>query len=135
MSRFGTIAIHLTLWLVLTVGPIFAAKPEPSGEMRLSAKDQSAAQIAPKAVFPTVRVVSLETIERISADDGGSLLRKAIAPSRGGRGRSTGQQCPTFDNSHQRSSGSSRPPTRVFKFGPVAEHHGSRLSRFQIGQG
>jgi hypothetical protein len=52
MSRFGTVAIHLTLWMVLTVGPVFAAQPGPLGETRLSAKDQSAAKIAPKAVFP-----------------------------------------------------------------------------------
>lgn len=52
MSRFGTIAIHLTLWLVLIVGPCFAGQSSPSEETRLSAKDLSAAKISPKAVFP-----------------------------------------------------------------------------------
>ncbi len=52
MSRFGTVAMCLTLWLVLIVGPCFAGQAGPSEETRLSAKDRSAAQRAPKAVFP-----------------------------------------------------------------------------------
>ncbi|MGD8833300.1 MAG: DUF1573 domain-containing protein [Desulfobacteraceae bacterium] len=52
MSRLGAIAIYLILWVVLIVGPGFAAQPEPSAQTRLSAKDQSAAQAAPKAVYP-----------------------------------------------------------------------------------
>lgn len=52
MPRFGKIAVHLSLWVVLTVGLGFAGQPDPSGDTNRSDKVQSSVHTRPKAVFP-----------------------------------------------------------------------------------
>lgn len=52
MRRFGTIFLHLILWVVLPVGLSFAGQPDPSGAVHISAKNKSSIRTAPKAVFP-----------------------------------------------------------------------------------
>ena len=52
MRRFGTIFLHLIIWVALPLGPSFAGQPEPSGAIHISAKNKSSFRTAPRAVFP-----------------------------------------------------------------------------------